>query len=280
MNINHLEINFQRLLVKCEELAEERDSQNWRFEKYVLSLEEMLEQLNKLTVNKPSQDMLKTYSKRWYFLKQLTVLYAQPINTENLDHQPKLNNPGPIMTNKDLKPKQIYQKVQLNQENTLRQQLLANRDATNKHDSSDIENVDMNKLISQQQENQEKLAQEMLKSVEAIKNNSLVARRIVSTDNNVLDKLDVEADKNSKNLAWTSGRLAERVSKSCNCWIWLMIFLILVVFVMMVLFMKLFPKQKYAENSIGLDHDSETYTHFKNNNTMVMGNETIHSIEL
>ncbi len=43
----------------------------------------------------------------------------------------------------------------------------------------------MNKLISQQQQDQERLALEMLKSVEAIKNNSLVARKIVSSDNNV-----------------------------------------------------------------------------------------------
>ena len=34
-----------------------------------------------------------------------------------------------MMTNKDLKPKQIYQKVKLNEENSLRNQLLANREA-------------------------------------------------------------------------------------------------------------------------------------------------------
>jgi len=33
------------------------------------------------------------------------------------------------MTNKDLKPKQIYQKVKLNEENSLRNQLIANREA-------------------------------------------------------------------------------------------------------------------------------------------------------
>ena len=47
-----------------------------------------------------------------------------------VDATPVLNNPGPIMTKKDIKPKQIYHKVQLNQENTLRQQLLGNRENT------------------------------------------------------------------------------------------------------------------------------------------------------
>ncbi len=59
-----------------------------------------------------------------------------------------------------------------------------------------------------------------------------------------------------------------------------MIFLILVVFVMMVLFMKLFPKQKYAESTIDYDASSEKYTHFSHNNTIIIGNETLHSIEL
>ena len=90
----------------------------------------------------------------------------------------------------------------------------------------------------------------------------------------VLNKLDSEADKNSKNLATVSGHLSDRVSKSCNCWIWLMIFLILIVFVMMVMFMKLFPKQKYTETSF----EDEKYLLV--NNTLRFGNESIHTAEL
>ena len=33
MDIKHLEINFKRLLKKCEDMAEVRDEKNWRFEK-------------------------------------------------------------------------------------------------------------------------------------------------------------------------------------------------------------------------------------------------------
>ncbi len=43
----------------------------------------------------------------------------------------------------------------------------------------------MNKLLLQQQQNQERLAFEMLKSVQAIKNNSLVAKQILTNDNKV-----------------------------------------------------------------------------------------------
>lgn len=43
----------------------------------------------------------------------------------------------------------------------------------------------MKKLLEQQQLNQEKLAQEMLKSVESIKNKSLSAKKILDSDNKV-----------------------------------------------------------------------------------------------
>ncbi len=91
----------------------------------------------------------------------------------------------------------------------------------------------------------------------------------------VLNKLESEADKNSKNLATVSGHLSDRVSKSCNCWIWLMIFLILIVFVMMVMFMKLFPKPKYDSS---VSYEDEKYLLV--NNTLLIGNKSMHTMEL
>ena len=44
----------------------------------------------------------------------------------------KLSNPGPIIKTDDIKPKQIYHKAQLNQENLLRQQLLGSTPKTSK----------------------------------------------------------------------------------------------------------------------------------------------------
>lgn len=92
------------------------------------------------------------------------------------------------MNKKDVKQKQIYHKVHLNKENSTRQQLLAYKENKVVY-GEDMETFDMKRLLSKQQENQEKLAQEMLKSVESIKNNSLVAKRIVDNDNSVLDFL-------------------------------------------------------------------------------------------
>jgi hypothetical protein len=33
MNLAYIDTNFQRLLLKCEELAEKQELDNWRFEK-------------------------------------------------------------------------------------------------------------------------------------------------------------------------------------------------------------------------------------------------------
>ena len=69
MNLAYIDTNFQRLLLKCEELAEKQELDNWRFEKvyfihsclfcglnfyffvikYVLSLDEMLKKMNSMS---------------------------------------------------------------------------------------------------------------------------------------------------------------------------------------------------------------------------------------
>lgn len=57
-------------------------------------------------------------------LKSFKFKRKAQVSNELLDHNPGINNPGQIFTKKDIKPKQIYHKVQLNQENSLRNQLL------------------------------------------------------------------------------------------------------------------------------------------------------------
>lgn len=58
--------------------------------------------------------------------------------------------------------------------------------SVNQDEGGDSDNSDINKLLAQQQENQEKIANEMLRSVQAIKENSMLANRILKSDNKVL----------------------------------------------------------------------------------------------
>jgi SNARE protein 1 len=193
----------------------------------------------------------------------------------------KLSNPGPIITNKDVKTKQIYHKTQLNKENLMREKLLGSGTAKAKTSDEPTESVDLTKLIAKQRENQEKLTEEMLRAVRGLKHNVGAVDQILKKDNQGLNKMNETAEKNSDNLKVVNDRLNERVSRTCNCWIWMMLMIILMVFIMMILFMKLFPKRRYGYDlpTSSSSYDS-TYKHYIENKTIVIDNQTIHTMEL
>uniref|UniRef100_A0A8C2BHH9 Vesicle transport protein USE1 n=1 Tax=Cyprinus carpio TaxID=7962 RepID=A0A8C2BHH9_CYPCA len=71
MATSRLEINFIRLLSRCESLASEsRNETEWRLEKYVGALEEMLVALKK-SPSKPAAEILTDYNRKVDFLKGL-----------------------------------------------------------------------------------------------------------------------------------------------------------------------------------------------------------------
>ncbi|MED6276927.1 SNAP receptor use1, partial [Characodon lateralis] len=68
---SRLEINFIRLLSRCEFVAsEKRGEAEWRLEKYVAALEDMLVALRK-SPSKPTQEVLTEYTRKVDFLKGL-----------------------------------------------------------------------------------------------------------------------------------------------------------------------------------------------------------------
>uniref|UniRef100_A0A8C3DCT8 Vesicle transport protein USE1 n=1 Tax=Corvus moneduloides TaxID=1196302 RepID=A0A8C3DCT8_CORMO len=71
MAATRLELNVMRLLSRCEALAaERRDPEEWRLEKYVAALEDMLRELKKQS-SKPAPELLNEYSRKVDFLKGL-----------------------------------------------------------------------------------------------------------------------------------------------------------------------------------------------------------------
>lgn len=218
--IANLEINFQRLMSKCEELAADQKNNDWRFEKYVLSLEDLLKSLSKTAAkfvffdkfswftykssvfSKLPQHTLKEYSKRVEFLKEMSTSHNK---TSSL---PIIINPGPINTAKDTQKKQIYQQLQVNQENALRDELFSTSNGyllwnlnitldstfcsvsyldnnTNLRDNETTGDVDLDKLLAEQQKEQDKIAEEMIEVAKRIKENTLHANSIIKSDNKV-----------------------------------------------------------------------------------------------
>uniref|UniRef100_A0A8B9YMC7 Vesicle transport protein USE1 n=1 Tax=Bos mutus grunniens TaxID=30521 RepID=A0A8B9YMC7_BOSMU len=69
MAASRLELNLVRLLCRCEAMAaEKRDPDEWRLEKYVGALEDMLQAL-KAQASKPASEVLNEYSRKVDFLK-------------------------------------------------------------------------------------------------------------------------------------------------------------------------------------------------------------------
>ncbi|KAK2499286.1 hypothetical protein MC885_018188 [Smutsia gigantea] len=69
MESSRLELNLVRLLCRCETMAaEKRDPDEWRLEKYVEALENMLQAL-KAQASKPASEVINEYSRKVDFLK-------------------------------------------------------------------------------------------------------------------------------------------------------------------------------------------------------------------
>uniref|UniRef100_A0A8C3UH05 Vesicle transport protein USE1 n=1 Tax=Catharus ustulatus TaxID=91951 RepID=A0A8C3UH05_CATUS len=82
MAATRLELNLMRLLSRCEALAaERRDPEEWRLEKYVAALEDMLREL-KVQVSKPAPELLNEYSRKVDFLKGLLEAEKLSSSTE------------------------------------------------------------------------------------------------------------------------------------------------------------------------------------------------------
>ncbi|KAG7254085.1 hypothetical protein CRUP_013501 [Coryphaenoides rupestris] len=79
MASSRLEINFIRLLSRCESIAaEKRGETEWRLEKYVGALEDMLVALRKSS-SKPMQEVLTDYTRKVDFLKG--ILEAEKLSS-------------------------------------------------------------------------------------------------------------------------------------------------------------------------------------------------------
>ena len=84
---------------------------------------EFLKQLGSLKVAFSILSNVKINDGICYILKQNSFETMKPFEQQQ-QSVVKLPNPGPIMTKKDMKPKQLYHKTQLNQEKILRESLL------------------------------------------------------------------------------------------------------------------------------------------------------------
>ncbi|XP_076637855.1 vesicle transport protein Use1 [Colletes latitarsis] len=244
------EINTRRLLTRCELMAKDDLHKDWKLEKYILALDEMIKQLQTLP-NKPSKDTLTSYVTRIDFLKGLvnTTKLINPVDrVVAVQMLPKSSTTfndslGPNITT------QIHQKTSAKYNRELRAELFHTDKGSlddgirQRLSTTNMQDDDLDALLKYNRNIQEKIAENMLSMTSSMKEHALAVNAIIKKDIGLLEKSDKLTDVNTAKLKTESLKLQEHTSSQWRCWMWVMIAFVLVVFFNMVLFMKFAKKR-------------------------------------
>ncbi|NXN51203.1 USE1 protein, partial [Rynchops niger] len=268
MAATRLELNLMRLLSRCEALAaERRDPEEWRLEKYVAALEDMLRELKKQS-SKPAPELLNEYSRKVDFLKGLLEAEKLSSSTEKALANQFLTPGRTPTTTKERTPatKTVHLQTKARCTGKMRSELLgtvcsgaaasllllyrlfcciqlplvAAGLAPDEKQSA----VELDAVLQHHQDMQEKLAEEMLSLARSLKNNTLAAQNVIKQDNQTLSHSLRMADQNFEKLKDESDRLEQHAKKSVNWLLWIMLIVVCFIFISMILFIRIFPKLK------------------------------------
>ncbi|KAM3876501.1 vesicle transport protein USE1 isoform 4-T4 [Diretmus argenteus] len=255
MASSRLEINFIRLLSRCESIAsEKRGETEWRLEKYVGALQEMLVALRK-SPGKPTPEVLTDYTRKVDFLKGLLEAEKLSSPTEKaLANQFLAPGRTPTIANERMPAtKTVHMQTKARCTEEMRDELLGTvgRPGTSETDLRNRRGMPLDErqsaaeldAVMQHHHNlQEKLAEDMLNLARNLKNNTMAAQNIIKQDNQTLSHSMRQADLNFEKLKTESERLEQHTKKSVNWLLWLMLILVSFTFISMILFIRIFPK--------------------------------------
>ncbi|XP_033478706.1 vesicle transport protein USE1 [Epinephelus fuscoguttatus] len=253
---SRLEINFIRLLSRCESIAsEKRGETEWRLEKYVGALEEMLVALRK-SLSKPTAEILTEYTRKVDFLKGLLEAEKLSSPTEKaLANQFLAPGRTPTIANERMPAsKTVHMQTKARCTGEMRDELLGTGLSGKGTSETDLRNrrglplderqsaAELEAVLQHHHNLQEKLADDMLNLARNLKNNTLAAQNIIKQDNQTLSQSMRQADMNFEKLKTESERLEQHTKKSVNWLLWLMLILVSFTFISMILFIRIFPR--------------------------------------
>ncbi|XP_034088603.1 vesicle transport protein USE1 [Gymnodraco acuticeps] len=253
---SRLEINFIRLLSRCESIAsEKRGEAEWRLEKYVGALEEMMVALRK-SVSKPTAELLTEYMRKVDFLKGLLEADKLSSTTEKaLANQFLAPGRTPTIANERMPvSKTVHMQTKARCTGEMRDELLGTGLSGKGMSENELRNrrgvpmderqsaAELEAVLQHHHNLQEKLAEDMLNLARNLKNNSLAAQNIIKQDNQTLSHSMRQADLNFEKLKTESERLEQHTKKSVNWMLWLMLILVSFSFISMILFIRIFPR--------------------------------------
>lgn len=225
------EIDFLRLLRQCQKIA---DQKSWRLEKYVDALGETLDKLRNQNVNQLSRDTLEEYGRKIQFLRGI-------IEAEKLPSAEKR-----LLAAELLAPDRETKATHLITTNKYHEQMRQELLLSNRRRFGSSKGSDISKRNCQNNDHtdvNEEITQNLLELTNNIRENMRVAHEIIQKDNETLSKVATGADAVSLKMQKNTDKLGEFVRKGCQCGIWLALVVVTCTFLMMVVFIRLFPKQ-------------------------------------
>ncbi|CAL8348772.1 vesicle transport protein USE1 [Gadus morhua] len=256
MASSRLEINFIRLLSRCESIAaEKRGETEWRLEKYVGALEDMLVALRK-TPSKPTPEVLTDYTRKVDFLKGILDAEKLSSTTEKaLANQLLAPGRTPTIANERTPAsKTVHMQTKARCTEEMRNELLGTDASGTGNANQDLRNrrgvplderqtaTELDAVLQHHHLLQEKLAEDMLHLARNLKNNTMAAQNIIKQDNQTLSHSMRQADVNFDKLKTESERLEQHTKKAVNWFLWIMLFLVSFTFISMILFIRIFPR--------------------------------------
>ena len=261
------EIALIRLLERCQEMAKNSEdiASEWRLPEFVASCEQMLTSLPKAPDScATSPDSVLEYQNKIKFLKSLLPPpEEEKYETDQRPAQQIVPMPLPQGSSlaRDTVSKQIYQKMAERQNLSSRDQLLGQ--TSNREPEGVKGGMTLDKLMADQREQQERIAEEMIMLTRSLGEQSRIAGNIIRSDTAKLESASAMADSNLEKLDVETKRVGEFSARgNCRCWIWLMMVIVVFTFIGMVLMMRLFSKKIQVPTATPtVETVSKTHTH-------------------
>ncbi|GFG31129.1 hypothetical protein Cfor_07058 [Coptotermes formosanus] len=182
MGLSRLEVNLRRLLCQCENMAKEDLEKDWRLDKYIGALDEMVINLQKIP-EKPSKDTMTEYIRRIMFLKGIIETHKLTNPAEKVAAAQLLSH-GPA-TSSEAATKEIHQTTTSKYTKELRDQLFQNEKGTEdgvRQRKQKSAGEDLDALLKYHHSMQEKIADDMLLLTRNLKEQSQLASSIIRKD--------------------------------------------------------------------------------------------------
>ncbi|KAJ4447962.1 hypothetical protein ANN_09972, partial [Periplaneta americana] len=206
MGMSRLEVNLRRLLSQCEHMAKDDPQKDWRLDKYIGALDEMVTDLQKLP--------------------KYTNPAEKIVAAQLLSHGPATSSEGIT--------KEIHQTTTSKYTKELRDQLFQN-DKGSEHNlrqrKQKSTGEDLDVLLKYHHSMQEKIADDMLLLARSLKEQSQLAGSIIKKDTESIEKSSNLTDRNFSKLKVESERLEEHSKRAYKCWMWVMIAVVVIIFI-------------------------------------------------